>query len=100
MPHGNPVVSLPLMGMALTFGNLAIWTGLAAAITCVFLYWFAMLRTMRLHPEGTAAAGNGNGSGAASGAEPGKKGGKRRATPAENASPEDRQTDQIALLAR
>src|SRR3569833_640270 len=36
-----------LLGTAVTLGNLAIWVGLASAITTVALYWVVMIRTMR-----------------------------------------------------
>ncbi len=59
----DPIFSSPVLGTLVTAGNLAIWLGLASAITCVVLYWTAMIRTMRLHPtptsgtrEGSAAA--------------------------------------------
>ena len=34
-----------------TVGNLAIWLGLACAVTCVALYWTAMIRSMRRGPH-------------------------------------------------
>lgn len=47
--------SSSLLGMAVTFGNLAIWIGLASAVTTVALYWVTMLRTMR-QPAGEESA--------------------------------------------
>src|SRR5437762_738293 len=64
MPEA-PLISSPLLGIPVTLGNLAIWLGLASSITCVALYWIAMLRTMR-HPlrvEVVPERGNGNGNG-------------------------------------
>ncbi len=48
-----------LLGIAVTFGNLAVWIGLFFTVLAVIFFWRAMLRTMRLHPEGSGAAGAG-----------------------------------------
>jgi cytochrome c-type biogenesis protein CcmF len=112
MPHLEPVVSLPLMGIAVTLGNLAIWLGLASAISCVVLYWAAMLRTMRRHPEGSreqqgaapaaaATHARGNGNGHANGN--GKPKGKARANGGprpDPVSPEEQEIELIGLWAR
>jgi cytochrome c-type biogenesis protein CcmF len=45
MPEIKPFSS-PLLGFLVTAGNLAIWVGLACAVTCVALYWRAMLGAM------------------------------------------------------
>jgi uncharacterized membrane protein len=44
---GQFLHSSPILGFAVTFGNLAIWLGLACSVLTVVCYWTAMLRDMR-----------------------------------------------------
>src|SRR4051794_28385313 len=44
---GQFLHSSPVLGFAVTFGNLAIWLGLACAVLTVGFYWTAMLRELR-----------------------------------------------------
>lgn len=86
----------PVMGLGVTLGNLSIWIGLACAVTCVVLYWVAMVRTMR----GLGSVAPADAAGAAE-AESGKS--KRHlpaSAKAEEASPEFAKTDRIGLWAR
>ena len=86
----DPVVSIPLLGVAVTLGNLAIWLGLFSAVTCVALYWTAMLRTMRFQRSGASVE--------ASAPRPGKRAAKEAA---KDAAPiADPRTEAIARWAR
>jgi cytochrome c-type biogenesis protein CcmF len=91
------IFSSPFLGIGVTLGNLAIWLGLTSAITCTVLYWIAMVRTMRLHPEGSPvnwpAAVEAEGSAKAGG----KKG---RHSREDELSAADRKTERIQLWAR
>jgi len=84
MPNEGPIFSSPLLGVTVTLGNLAIWLGLASAVTCVVLYWMTMLRTLRQQPQAATETSEGNGK---------KNGGK--AAPAV-----DPKTERLAQLAR
>jgi cytochrome c-type biogenesis protein CcmF len=81
MPEA-PIFSSPLIGIAVTLGNFAVWLGLASSVLCVVLYWAAMLREMR-RPRTAAASANGSGS---SGKANGKKNGKRHLPPSDDAT--------------
>ncbi|MFN3649338.1 MAG: cytochrome c biogenesis protein CcsA [Armatimonadota bacterium] len=83
--------SSPWLGLPVTFGNLAIWAGLASAITCVVLYWTAMVRTMRRPADPETASETAR--------EGGKKNGKRAAS-AEAETPYDRRTEAVGRWAR
>lgn len=84
--------SSPLLGAPVTLGNLAIWLGLACALTCVALYWTAMIRAVRraapLEAEATGASG-GKKHGAGNG-------GRQK----EARSPYEERTERIGLWAR
>jgi len=45
MPEVSPFSS-PLLGALVTAGNLAVWLGMACAVTCVVLYWRSLLAAM------------------------------------------------------
>jgi cytochrome c-type biogenesis protein CcmF len=71
----NPFVTSTLQGICLTFGNLAVWVGLASAISCVVFYWTAMLRTVRRPAAAVPLTGS---NGSTNGHTNGKKNGKDR----------------------
>jgi cytochrome c-type biogenesis protein CcmF len=102
MPDLNELIySSPLLGAGVTFGNLAIWVGLLCSITCVALYWTAMIRTMRRQP---AAAASPDGSGVeTNGGSQGKKGGGKSRAGKKGSTqtpPVDATTERIGLWAR
>jgi cytochrome c-type biogenesis protein CcmF len=85
----NLTYSSPLLGLFVTLGNLAIWLGLASAITCVVLYWTSMIRAMRRPVEATEEANGGA-----------KKGGRKTRDEERALSEADRKTERIGLWGR
>lgn len=81
-------ISSALLGVGVTLGNLAIWLGLACSVTCVVLYWVAMIRAMRRPAEAPGANGNG------------KKAGRKASANGAGVSASDRRTDRVGLWAR
>lgn len=82
-------VSSTALGVLISLGNVAVWLGLASAVTCLVLYWVAMIRSLR-HPAPAAPEPE------TSGKKKGKAGGAARAA----AERSQAATERVGLWAR
>ncbi|HEU4754995.1 MAG TPA: hypothetical protein VFU47_17945, partial [Armatimonadota bacterium] len=101
MPTPNVFYSSPLLGMAVTLGNLAVWLGLLCAVLCVLFYWGSMLRALRqARAARSDAAADGHESGNGNGGGNGKKSGKAARAAGAAAREAEEKAERLALWGR